>query len=485
MNNANITFIDYVSDNQTQSLETGVKIRTLSKRKPFRNPNKSPEKDPSKEPPKEPSKDPSKDPLKEPSKNPEDNSSDEDSSDEDYVPKRPKRDPSKSLQNIIFIMDRDFENLKPPPPPNQNKQLQFQKNKKDLCRNPECNHKTFEEDPSQVYVSSIDRVNDIEDLIALGRTYHCKKNTSYMGINLRLLCNLIAPLTEMCKLVGMKTVKTQMVDQILFFLQGLNKKERCGSCHDCAFALPCAKNQDEMLHTIITGPPGVGKTKLGKILGKVYMEMGILDNGETKVVSRPDLIGEFLGSTAIKTQKVIDSCKGGVLFIDEAYSLGNSEGRDSFSKECIDTLNKNLSEKRDFLCIIAGYKESLDKCFFNYNEGLARRFTFRYDVECYDAIELYKIFCLNAKIDGWHLPSETNQLLEEEEKKFFIKNYSSFPNYGGDIETLFLMCKIANSRTIGSSIKYIFSMQNLSDGFDMYIKNRNSPHKSNNCEMWN
>ena len=89
---------------------------------------------------------------------------------------------------------------------------------------------------------------------------------------------------------------------------------------------------------------------------------------EFKIVKRSDLIGKYLGHTAAKTQKVIDSCKGGVLFIDEAYSLGNPEGRDSFSKECIDTINQNLTEnKANLLCIIAGYKDALDKCFFAYN----------------------------------------------------------------------------------------------------------------------
>jgi len=183
-------------------------------------------------------------------------------------------------------------------------------------------------------------------------------------MNLRILCNLVNPLTELNNMVGMANVKEHMVDQILFFLQGFNVITRCGKCTDCTFGLACIKTQTEMLHTVITGPPGVGKTELGKILGKVYKELGILSNDTFKLVTRSDLIAGYLGQTAIKTQKVIDEAKGGVLFIDEAYSLGNAELRDSFSKECIDTLNQNLSERRDFLCIIAGYKEELEKCFF-------------------------------------------------------------------------------------------------------------------------
>merc|ERR1711991_1200935 len=110
-------------------------------------------------------------------------------------------------------------------------------------------------------------------------------------------------------------------------------------------------NNDDMLHTVITGPPGVGKTELGRILGHIYKGMGVLKKGHLKIVKRSDLIGKYLGHTAAKTQDVIDECSGGVMFIDEAYSLCNKEGRDSFSKECIDTLNQNLTERRDFLCI--------------------------------------------------------------------------------------------------------------------------------------
>jgi SpoVK/Ycf46/Vps4 family AAA+-type ATPase len=281
-------------------------------------------------------------------------------------------------------------------------------------------------------------------------------------------------------MIGMENVKTQMVDQILFFLRGLNKKTKCGVCQDCVFSLPCTKTTDDMFHTAITGPPGVGKTKLGKILGKVYKEMGILENGVMKVVSRPDLIGEYLGQTAIKTQKMIDSCKGGVLFIDEAYSLGNPEGRDSFSKECIDTINKNLSENRNFLCIIAGYKEPLEKCFFKYNEGLARRFTFRYNVDGYTAHELYEIFCLKTHADGWKLSyenfnSETPEYNDGKQKMidYFVANVGSFPNFGGDIETLFLMCKIANSRSLVDKEKFVFSIDDIEKGLETYLKNRN------------
>jgi len=96
---------------------------------------------------------------------------------------------------------------------------------------------------------------------------------------------------------------------------------------------------------------------------------------------------------------MIDAAKGGVLFIDEVYSLGNAEKRDSFSKECIDTINENLTTKKtDFICIIAGYKEDIKDCFFAYNAGLERRFPIRFHIDEYNASELFSIF--KKKVDG-------------------------------------------------------------------------------------
>lgn len=358
----------------------------------------------------------------------------------------------------------------------------------DLCKNPMCNHKTFEDDDTQADIFKKDSIENMYDLIELGKSFHCKKNTEYSGMNLRIMFNLIEPLTELSRMVGMSNVKEHIVDQILFFLQGSHIKSKCGKCNDCLFGLKCLNSQTDMLHTVITGPPGVGKTELGKILGKVYKEMGILSKGTFKLVSRSDLIAGYLGQTAIKTQKVINEAQGGVLFIDEAYSLGNSELRDSFSKECLDTLNQNLSEKRDFLCIIAGYQEQLEKCFFKYNEGLRRRFTFRYNIKQYNASELLEIFEKKVLESEWSLyynskPDDTSKVLSKKARvknsveELFKKNMNKFPNFGGDMETLLLKCKIVNTRRCsfneGESRKTL-SFDDIRKGIELFSKHRAS-----------
>jgi hypothetical protein len=397
------------------------------------------------------------------------------------------------------------------PQPNKSKSLNSKKtDNKNICNNPICNHKTAEEDPTVIIPVQMDEIKHISDLITLGKSYHCKKNKIFCGMDLRIMCNLVSPLSELHNMVGMDNVKINMVDQILFFLQGLNLSSKCGVCVECVYNQPCTKSNSEMLHTVITGPPGVGKTELGKILGRVYKELGILSTGTFKLVTRADLIAGYLGQTAIKTQKVINEAAGGVLFIDEAYSLGNSELRDSFSKECIDTLNQNLSERRDFLCIIAGYKDALEKCFFNYNDGLRRRFTFKYDIKVYKPYELLEIFEKKIVRFGWNacwLPSNNiykkldnvsdQQIVYDDEKmicenedvdveiqktkmrnkikELFVENIKYLPNYGGDVETLLLNCKICYSRRCTmktNEITKCLSVEDVTNGFKSFIIHR-------------
>ena len=320
------------------------------------------------------------------------------------------------------------------------------------------------------------KINNIDDLIYLGNQYEIGK---IYNINLEKLSNLVPVLTKLKNVIGMENIKESIINQIIYFIQDFQDKN------------------SDMLHTVIQGPPGVGKTMLGEIIGEIYYQLDIIEKDPNintlkfTIAKRSDLIGKYLGHTAAKTQAVIDNSLGGVLFIDEAYSLGNDEGKDSYSKECIDTINQNLTEKKNkLLVIIAGYKESLDTCFFSYNEGLRRRFPFVYTIEKYNASDLSKILINMIKNLGvnWDITID-NQILN----KFFEKNILLFPNYAGDIETLIFSIKIEHAKRVlyfesTSNERKKINQTDLENALLTYIKNKEKiikpKHNSTNNMMY-
>jgi SpoVK/Ycf46/Vps4 family AAA+-type ATPase len=224
------------------------------------------------------------------------------------------------------------------------------------------------------------------------------------------------------------------------------------------------------MHTVIYGSPGTGKTEIAKIIGSIFTKLGVLSKGTFKKVTRADLIAGYLGQTALKTRDVIKECLGGILFIDEAYALGNEDKKDSFSKECIDTLCETLSDhKNDLMVIIAGYETDLNNCFFNYNQGLKSRFTWRFKTDDYSGEDLYNIFIKKVNDGGWYL-SENSEI----DVKWFKQNKNIFKFYGRDIETLFAKTKIAHSRRVfclDNSLKKYLTIKDLDKGLEIYLKN--------------
>ena len=160
-----------------------------------------------------------------------------------------------------------------------------------------------------------------------------------------------------------------------------------------------------MRHFVFVGPPGTGKTTVARVLGRIFAALGLLARPEVVEAQRADLVGEHLGSTALKTNKVIDSALGGVLFIDEAYSLVNPgyAGGDAFGAEAVQTLLKRAEDDRDRLVIIlAGYNADMDR-FLRSNPGLASRFSERVAFPSYSPDELLEIALSLAAAagDGW------------------------------------------------------------------------------------
>jgi len=305
-------------------------------------------------------------------------------------------------------------------------------------------------------------IENISDLLNIINEYPDDPDTEY-NINISSLHKIKEPLTQLNNMIGMKFLKENIVDQILFYIQNLH-------------TVKSNIQGNDFMHTVIFGPPGTGKTEIAKIIGSIFSKMGILTKQSFRKVTRADLIAGYLGQTALKTRDVIKDCLGGVLFIDEAYALGNQEKRDSFSKECIDTLCEALSDHKDnLMVIIAGYETDLNDCFFNYNQGLNSRFTWRFKTEEYSAENLFQIFIKKVKESEWVLKEDSNI-----DVKWFEKHKSHFKCFGRDIETLFAKTKIAHSRRVfclDNSIKKHLTLADLDKGLEIYIKNEDTKKK--------
>ena len=312
---------------------------------------------------------------------------------------------------------------------------------------------TISAPPKIIRKITIDReINNLNDILKLIDDFPLEEDIEY-NINMEAIHNIKNPLCELNNMIGVKELKNNIVDQVIYFMQDFHTVQK--------------KNQDFM-HTVIYGPPGTGKTEIAKIIGKIFCNMGVLSRNIFKKVTRSDLIAGYLGQTAIKTRDVMRNCMGGVLFIDEAYALGNSEKRDSFAKECIDTLCEGLSDnKENLMVIIAGYEEDLKKCFFAYNQGLDSRFPWRFKTDDYDAHDLNLIFQKKIKDAGWSLKASL-------EDKWFKDNMDYFKYYGRDMETLFSKTKMAHSRRVfckKQEDKTILTKTDLEKGLQMFLSN--------------
>lgn len=343
-------------------------------------------------------------------------------------------------------------------PTNLNLKLKFK------CLNCKCDHKKHIDRWTENNPICLTKINNLSDLILLSTYYHCKMRRFYNGIDLKILFGIKEHLEELDKMIGLTSIKEEIVNLVIHLMLISNSP---------------SKTNTDMLHSVVTGSPGCGKTTFIEILSKILTKLGVLKSGHIVKVKRSDLIGKYLGHTAVQTQKKIDEAKGGILLIDEAYSLGNPEQRDSFSKECLDTLNQALSEnKNDFICIIAGYANALDSSFFSYNEGLRRRFPFRFDILPYTPEELGMI--LNKKLfeyKYWTIKFTLKELL-----KLINDNFKYFINQGGDMETLFLNIKIVHNKRIfliPVEEKKDLLIGDIKESIDKFIKLKGSAYDKN------
>ena len=189
---------------------------------------------------------------------------------------------------------------------------------------------------------------------------------------------------ELNRLVGLSEVK-KIVEEIKAYIEIGRRRE--------AYSLKC---EQLVLHMIFSGNPGTGKTTVARLLGKLFRGMGVLTKGHLVEVERADLVGEYIGHTALKTREQLRKAMGGLLFVDEAYSLGRGGVKD-FGKEAIDVLVKAMEDCRhNFVLILAGYRREMSS-FLKLNPGLSSRFPIQIAYPDYNIAELLEIAAMMAR----------------------------------------------------------------------------------------
>ena len=194
--------------------------------------------------------------------------------------------------------------------------------------------------------------------------------------------------------IGLDTIKAE-VDSLINYVTIMQKRKEEG--------LP---TPDLSLHMVFSGNPGTGKTMIARFMSRVYRSLGILSKGHLVETDRSGLVAGYVGQTAIKTREVIEKAKGGVLFVDEAYSLTNRGGENDFGQEAVDTLLKYMEDERDdLIVIVAGYTE-LMKRFVNSNPGLKSRFNRFMEFPDYTVDEMLGIFNMRCEKSGYTLADD-------------------------------------------------------------------------------
>ena len=222
-------------------------------------------------------------------------------------------------------------------------------------------------------------------------------------------------LAELDGLVGLDGVK-QDVHSLMNFIKVTKIREARG------MRVPTIS-----YHLVFTGNPGTGKTTVARLVARLYYHMGILPQGQLVEADRSSLVAGYLGQTAIKTQKVIQQAMGGVLFIDEAYSLAG-EKEDSYGKEAIETILKAMEDHRDELVVIvAGYTGPMHK-FIESNPGLSSRFSKYFEFPDYSGGELLSIFNRFCDKNGYALDSGAAAILKDNFEQLFDNRNEHFGN---------------------------------------------------------
>ena len=236
-------------------------------------------------------------------------------------------------------------------------------------------------------------------------------------------------LEELNSLTGLDDVKKD-VNSLINLLQIRKIREERGM-----------KQMPMSLHLVFSGNPGTGKTTVARLLAKIYCKLGVLTKGHLVEVDRSGLVGGYVGQTAIKVQDVIQKSLGGILFIDEAYSLTANKGENDYGLEAVDTLLKGMEDHRDNLVVIvAGYPDLMNE-FLNSNPGLRSRFNKFINFADYKPEELVDIFENMCSKSGYKASGECIRFVQKYFEKRYMTRNVNFAN-GRDVRNFFEMAMV-------------------------------------------
>lgn len=226
-------------------------------------------------------------------------------------------------------------------------------------------------------------------------------------------------LQELNNLVGLVQVKKEM-NSLINLIKVRKLRERYG--------LP---DMEMSYHMVFSGNPGTGKTTVARLVAEIYKELGVLSKGTLTETDRAGLVAGYVGQTALKVKEVVEKALGGVLFIDEAYTLTSSEASNDFGQEALDTLVKMMEDHRDdLIVIVAGYKDEMQH-FLKANTGLVSRFNKFIDFPDYSLEELIEIFHGMAYRAGFIVEEDATAALQEYLSQLDERALKSFGNARG------------------------------------------------------
>lgn len=232
-----------------------------------------------------------------------------------------------------------------------------------------------------------------------------------------------APMRELQALVGLENVKDEIEGIANFAKIQKMRKDNELSCAGMSY------------HLVFTGNPGTGKTTVARIVSRIYKELGLLSKGHLVEVDRGGLVAGYVGQTATKTKEVLDSAMGGVLFIDEAYTLASEDDK-GFGQEAIDTILKTMEDNRENLCVVvAGYDDLMEN-FIDSNPGLRSRFTRYIHFDDYKPDELMAIFMQNVNKNQYKLGRGVKTKLNAYFEELYTNRDENFGN-GRSVRTYF------------------------------------------------